>query len=135
MIPEWLQTFNAFAWVGANLLIGYIAVVLSIFAIAYYVLFDPRATTAGRFIFRFVLSLIGVIGLVFVGIFLDPHRGGSGFVYPGDILWWRPTARLLVYGYVAYSVTALVVLVVVRKWWPEKLHTVQTRDLLKARSE
>jgi hypothetical protein len=139
-MTEWLssiqtifESFNEFFWITANLLIAYNAIVLVVFVVLYYVFFDPRATTAGRFVFRFMLSLIGVIGLVVIGIFLDPSHDRKWYEDPGDILWWRPFARFVVYGYVAYSVTALAALVVIRKWWPEKIHTSKTRELLKTR--
>lgn len=129
-----LHTINSIAWVTANLLILYVWVGLLVFTAGYYILFDPKATTAGKFIFRFFLSLVGVMTLVFIGIFLDPHHGGAWFMYPEDTIWWRPVVRLLAYGYVAYAVTSLAVLIAVRKWWPEKLKTDQTRDLIKART-
>lgn len=129
-----LHAINTFAWVGANLLILYVWVGLLVFTIGYYALFDPKATTAGKFIFRFFISLVGVMTLVFIGIFLDPHEGREWWLYPEDTIWWRPIVRFVAYGYVAYAVTSLAVLIAVRKWWPEKLKTQQTRDLIKARS-
>lgn len=132
-IPPFVEQFNGVFWVLANYLIIVIAAVLVLFVIVYYALFNPKKTTAGRFIFRFVFSLIGVIGLVVIGIFLNPMHGHHWTEYPGDVFWWRPLARVIVYGYVAYAVSALVVLVVIRKWWPERLHTAQTRELLEER--
>jgi len=96
---------------------------LLIFAIAYPILFDPRATTAGRLILNFVGSLIGIVGLVFIAVFIDPRAGGLWFEFPGDVLWWRPAVRFLAYAYVAYSLTGLVALLWMRKFRPQRLHT------------
>lgn len=133
MIPQWLQEFNTFAWVFSNVLVAYIAVVLVVFVVTYYVLFDPKATTAGKFVFRFALSLIGVIGLVFISLFIDPRMGREWYVYSGDVLWWRPSVRLVAYGYVAFTISSLVALLAVRKFRPEKLKTALDRDLVKPR--
>jgi hypothetical protein len=133
MIPSWLNTINAGAWIASNVLILYIAILLVIFVVFYFVVFDPRATTAGKNIFRFITSLVGVIGLVFIGSFVDPSSGRAWNQYPGDIIFWRPILRLAVYGYVAYAVTALVALLVIRKWWPQKLRTSLDLQLIKPR--
>lgn len=122
-IDSWIEQWNAIAWVGANLLVAYIAVALVVFVVGYQLLFDPRATTGGKLVFRFALSLIGVIGLVFISLFIDPRMGSQWFMYPGDVIWWRPTLRLAAYVYVAYTITSLSVLLVIRKFWPEKLKT------------
>lgn len=134
MTPDWLVGLNTFAWVFTNLIVAYIAVVLVGFVLAYYAWFDPRATTAGKYVFRFILSLIGVIGLVFVSLFVDPAMGRKWFEYPGDILWWRPAVRLVIYGYVAFTVTGLAVVVMLRKWKPSLLRTAKDHDLVQPRS-
>lgn len=132
---QFLDSFNTVMWVLSNLFILYIGVVLFVFVVGYFILFDPRATTAGRFVFQFALSLLGVIGLVFIGIFINPTApGASWLVYPGDIYVWRPLVRAIIYGLVAYTVTGLAVLVILRKWWPHKLRTARDRELLKPRS-
>lgn len=130
---DFFAVLNPVMWVVSNLLVAYIAVVLVVFVAGYWVLFDPRATTAGKFVFRFALSLIGVIGLVFISLFIDPRLGREWWVYPGDVLVWRPIARAVVYAYVAYTVTGLVVLLGVRKWAPHLLRTAPDRDLVKVR--
>lgn len=135
MIPSWLNELNAFAWVGSNVLVGYITVALVAFVIVYYALFDPKATTAGRFIFRFVVSLIGVIGLIFISLFIDPRAGTSWHIYPGDAVWWRPGLRFIVYGYVSYAITTLIALLVVRKWWPHLVATAEDKKLVRLRNE
>ncbi len=133
MIPDWLDAFNAVAWIAANVIVGYISVVLVLFVIGYFILFDPRATTAGKYIFRFFLSLFFIIGLIFIGLFIDPRVGREWNQYSGDVLFWRPLARLAGYLYVAYTITGLAGLLIVRKWWPEKLRTAQDRDIVKPR--
>jgi ABC-type transport system involved in cytochrome c biogenesis permease subunit len=129
-----VDKLNAIAWILSNLLIGYIALALVIFVIAYVILFDPKATTAGKYIFRFFVSLVGVIGLVFIATFVDPAQGREWNVYPGDILWWRPTVRLISYGYVACTVTGLSILLGVRKFRPDLLRTVHEKELVKPRN-
>lgn len=133
MIPGWLNAFNSLAWIGSNLLVLYVAVILVVFVVFYFILFDPRATTAGRFVYRFIVSLVGVIGLAFISSYVDPQTGRAWFQYPGDVIFWRPIVRFIVYAYVAYSVTALQVLIIIRKWWPHKLRTALDREILKTR--
>jgi hypothetical protein len=118
-----MAELNLFFWVGSNILIAYIAIALLLFVIAYPVLFDPGATTAGKLVLRFATSLIGVIGLVAISIFINPREGGAWFEYPGDVFWWRPGVRFAVYAYVAFSITSLVVLLWLRKFRPHLLHT------------
>lgn len=133
MIPQWLNAFNSVAWIVSNLEVLYISIVLVIFVVFYFLIFDPKATTAGRFIYRFIVSLVGVIGLIFIGNYIDPAKGSQWFQFPGDILWWRPIVRFIVYTYVAYAVTALQVLLVIRRWWPGKLRTTLDRQIVKLR--
>lgn len=135
MILDWINAWNAFAWVTANVLVAYIVVALFVFVIGYWVLFDPKATTGGRYIFRFFLSLIMIIGLVFIGLFLDPTANRHWSEYPGDVSLWRPTVRLLGYSYVAYTITSLSSLLIIRKWWPNKLRTALDKELVKTRQE
>lgn len=118
-----MSEVNAVFWLLSNLTVVYIAVALIAFVFAYPILFDPGATTAGKLVLRFALSLVGVIGLVFVSLFINPRQGGAWFEYPGDVFWWRPAVRFLVYVYVAYSITSLDVLLWLRKYRP---HLVQT---------
>lgn len=129
------DSVNAFLWVAANLFVAYIGVMLLVFLVGYYILFDPRATTAGRFLYRFALSLLGVIILIFIGTWLDPVPGRGWNEYPGDVLWWRPLLRFIAYLAVAYTVTGLTVLLAVRKWKPQWLRTAQDRDLVKPRHD
>lgn len=135
MIPQWLLTINTGAWIASNILVGYISLLLLVFVIFYFIVFDPRATTAGKNIFRFITSLVGVMGLVFIGSYIDPQPGRGLFEFPGDVIWWRPLVRLGVYGYVGYAVTSLLVVLIIRKWWPNKLRTAMDLQLLKVRKD
>lgn len=133
---DFITTINPIAWVLANLILAYISLALVVFVITYYALFDPRATTGGKFIFRFMLSLVGIVGLVFLGIFIDPAPDRSWFQYPDETDWWRPIVRLSVYGYVAFTITSLAVLLFYRKWLPHRLRTApHGQELVKVRHE
>ena len=130
------DVINPVAWVVANMVLAYIAFALVVFVVMYYALFDPRATTGGRFIFRFMISLVGVIGLVFLGIFVDPTPDHEWFSYPGDYVeWWRSVLRLFIYGYVAFTITSLAVLLVKRKWFPSRIEAIAPQQLVKVRHE
>lgn len=135
MNPEWLVAVNTFAWVSANVTIVYIAAVLLVFVFAYYILFDPKATTAGRYIFRFFMSLLAIIGLTYIGLFVDPQPERPAFAYPEGVAWWRPILRAIAYFYVAFAVTSLAGLLIVRKWFPEKLRTSRDRDMVQTRTQ
>lgn len=130
---DFIQEVNAVAWVLSNVVLAYSSVALLVFVAGYYILFDPSATTGGKFIFRFMISLVGVMALVFIGVFVDPVAGRAWFTYPGDVALWRPVTRLIIYSYIAFTITSLAVLLVVRKWHPHKLVT--ARDLVKPRDE
>ena len=133
MIMDWILQFNTIAWIMSNLLVAYIAAVLVVFVVGYYILFDPSVTTAGKFVFRFALSLIGVIGLIAVSLFIDPSHGRAWTEYPGDVLWWRPISRFVIYFYVAYTVTGLAILLGYRKWKPTRLRTALDYELVQTR--
>lgn len=122
-------------WVGANLLIAYIALLILLFVLMYQIFFDPKATTAGKMIFRFMLSLVGIIGLVFIGIFIDPAPSRGALTSPSDVEWWRPILRFSVYAYVAYSITMLAVALVMRKWFPHKVKKKADLELVKPRHD
>lgn len=130
-----IDVINPIVWVLANIALAYTSLVLVVFVILYYALFDPRATTGGTLIFRFMISLIGVVGLVFVSVYIDPTSGNGWFIYPEGIEPWRPWLRLFVYGYVGVTATSLAVLLVRRKWFPHKLKTAPEEELVKPRHE
>lgn len=121
MTPDWLQRFNAAAWVGSNLLIIYIGLALILFVFFYFRWFDPFSTAAGKMVLQFVISLLGVMFLIAISLFVNPSEGRAWFQYPGDVLWWRPLLRILFYAAVAYTSTSLCVLLYVRKHHPERI--------------
>lgn len=130
-----MDVVNSIAWVAANIMVAYIAIVVVLFVVMYYVFFDPRATTSGKMIFRFMLSLVGVIGLIFVSIFLDPPIDRGPFDLTEDVDWWRPVFRLVIYCYVAYSITTLAVALVLRKWFPNRVKKNADLDPVKPRND
>lgn len=130
-----IDVIDPIAWIAANLILAYTSLALVVFVILYYALFDPRATTGGQLIFRFMLSLIGVVGLVFLGIFVDPSPDREWFDYPDSVEWWRPILRLIVYSYVAFIATSLAILLIKRKWFPHKLRVAPSEELVKPRHE
>lgn len=127
------HAINNFAWVAGNILVAYTAFAIVVFVIGYYVLFDPRATTAGKFIFRFMLSLVGVIILVFIGTYVDPSPNRGWSFLPPDVSSWRPILRFLIYGYVAFTITSLAILLGIRKWRPNRVKSAYDRDLVEPR--
>lgn len=129
-----LQSINEVAWVVGNLLIAYIAIGVIVFVISYFIFFDPRATTAGKLIFRFFVSLVGIVMLIFVGTYIDPAADRMWLVLPPDVDDWRPLLRVLIYGYVAYTVTSLAILLAIRKWRPAKVHSQRDLDIVKLRN-
>lgn len=126
---------NQVAWIAANVLVAYTAVALLVFVVVYYSIYDPRATTGGQLIFRFMVSLIGVVGLVFISLFLDPLPGREWYQYPGDVLWFRPVLRMVAYAYVAYSTTKLISYLIKRKWFPHLLTKIAPEELVKTRHD
>lgn len=120
-MSDLFNSYNTVAWILSNLLIIYIGFVLVLFVIGYAAVFDPRSTTGGRLIFQFTASLIGVIGIIFIGVFVNPQMNRLWWNYANDIFWWRPTLRLLVFGYVGYTITSLVILLAKRRFFPERV--------------
>lgn len=133
MIDSLLNVVNPIVWVIGNIFVAYDAIIVLIFVIGYIIIYDPRTTTAGKLIFRFFVSLMGLIILVFVGTYIDPADDRSWLELPHDVDVWRPVLRTIVYGYIGFSVTSLAVLLVIRKWWPDKVKTAP--DLVKPRHE
>lgn len=133
MIDFLVNVINPTAWVIGNLFVAYDAIAVLVFVVGYFIIYDPNTTTAGKFIFRFFLSLLGLIILVFVGTYVDPAGDRSWIDMPKDVDAWRPLFRILVYGYIGFSMTSLAILLVIRKWWPQKIRT--SEDLVKPRHE
>ena len=131
---EVTNAIKAVAWVFGNVVLAYTAIALLAFLVADYSIFDTSATTGGKLIFRFMLSLAGVIVLVFIGIFVDPSPDREWFIFPEDsVEWWHPILRLAIYGFVAYSISSLAWLLAVRKWWPHKVKKASDINLVKVR--
>lgn len=116
-----VNVLNSVMWVLGNLSLAYTSIALLAYLITYFIVFDPRATTGGKLIFQFMTSLVSVLALVFIGVYVDPPGDRSWFEVPSNIEVWRPALRLIVYGFVAYSVTSLAWLLVMRKWFPKRL--------------
>ena len=135
IIVEFLEWLNPTLWVIVNLALIYIGVLLLAFTILYPTLFEPSATTGGKMIFRFVLSLSMVVALIVVGIFIDPRHDIPWYEYPGDTIWWRPTIRLAAYTYVSYTITSLVIFLWKRKFYPQKLKRAPDKELVKPRHD
>ena len=128
---EWI---NPYLWGTGNIVIAYIGVFLLLFVSSYQWLFDPRATTGGRLIFRFGLSLTFVMALVVIGVYIDPRDGLAWFEYPTDLYWWLPAVRLVIYVYVAYTITSLVVFLYIRKFKPSRIRAVSDKLLVEPRT-
>lgn len=135
IIVDFLEWINPTFWVVANLTLIYIGVLMLAFTILYPTLFDPSATTGGKMIFRFSLSLTMVIAVIVAGIFIDPSHDLPWYEYPGDTIWWRPTIRLGAYLYVAYTITALVRFLWKRKFHPQMIKRAPDRELVKPRHD
>ena len=132
-IVDFIEWFNPTFWVVANLTLIYTCVLLLVFTILYPTLFDPSATTGGKMIFRFSLSLSMVVAVIVAGIFIDPRHDLPWYTYSGDTLWWRPTVRLGAYLYVAYTITDLVRFLWKRKFHPEMIKRTPDKELVKPR--
>lgn len=135
IIVDFLEWINPSLWVAAKLTLIYIGVLLLVFTILYPTLFDPSATTGGKMIFRFSLSLSMVVAAIVVGIFIDPRHDFPWYKYPGDTIWWRPTIRLGAYLYVAYTITSLVRFLWKRKFHPQMLKRAPDKELVKPRHD
>ena len=133
MIDSLLNVVNPIAWVIGNIFVAYDAIIVLIFVIGYIIIYDPRTTTAGKLILRFFVSLMGLIILVFIATYIDPATDRIWLELSNGVDAWRPVFRTIVYGYIGYSVTSLAVLLVIRKWWPDKVNTAP--DLVKPRHE
>ena len=93
IMVNFLEWINPIVWVITNLILIYVGIALIAFVSLYQTLFDPKATTGGKMIFRFAWSRGLVVAVIFVGIFIDPRHDIPWYEYPGDTIWWRPVAR------------------------------------------
>lgn len=129
-----VEFINNLMLLTGRILVGYISFAIVVFVIAYYILFDPSATTAGKFVFRFMLSLVGVIMLSFVGTFVNPSTSGYyRSIPPPDVFSWMTLLRIIVYGYVAFAITSLAVILAAYRWWPHKIK-VKSFDFVEPRN-
>ena len=135
IIVDFLEWLNPTLWVIVNLALIYIGVLLLAFTILYPTLFEPSATTGGKMIFRFALSLSMVVAVIVVGIFIDPRDDIPWYEYPGDTIWWRPIVLLGAYTYVSYTITSLVIFLWKRKFYPQKLKRAPDKELVKPRHD
>lgn len=134
-MPDWLIEINTVLWIVSNVLVGYIAMASVLFVVGYLILFDPLTTTAGKIVFRLMISLAGVMVLVFIGVFLDNRPDQDWLTFQGDTLWWKPGVRLIIYGYMAYAATILLNFLIVIKWFPSRLKTPRDKELIHLRNE
>lgn len=131
IIVDFLEWINPTLWVLANLTLIYIGVLLLAFTILYPTLFDPGATTGGKMIFRFSLSLSMMVAVIVVFSFMEP----PWYTYPDDIIWGRPPILLSVYLYVAYTISSLVRFLWKRKFQPQKIKRIPDKELVKPRHD
>jgi hypothetical protein len=105
----------------SDLLVMVTVILTGLFVLLYSVLFDPRLTTAGRIIRRtmFALLLLGVVALVRVVV--------------TDLPDWWPMVRIVVWVYLVYSFASLATLVVMRRFWPQKVKTRPDEDTIEPR--
>lgn len=97
------MTVNDILWGLSNLIVAYVAVAILLFTLFYGLFFKWWQRSAGISVFMDRVALVGVIALVFIGVFVDPQRGW--WEAPPDVLGWRPWFRVIVYGAVAFAVT------------------------------
>ena len=135
IIVDFLEWLNPTLWVIMNLALIYVGVLLLAFTILYPTLFEPSATTGGKMIFRFALSLSMVVAVIVVGIFIDPRHDIPWYEYPGDTIWWRPPILLGAYLYVAYTISSLVRFLWKRKFQPQKIKRIPDKELVKPRHD
>ena len=113
--------FNTFFWVAGNLVAASVFVSSLLFSVLYPILFNPSLTSAGKLIWRAILSIAGFGLLVVTGLFIDGQV--EWWQMPADIAWWRPVTRLAVYLLIAYTFASLVWLLIARRFWPHTLRT------------
>lgn len=130
-----IEIMNTFFWVASNVLVGYIGALLLVFVVGYIAIFEPRATRGGKLILRFAVSILGIVFLVWLGIYIDPVPGRTWYIYDGTAADWRPAVRFVGYSFVAYTITSLAIFLFLRKFYPHKFKNASDRDFVKPRSE
>jgi hypothetical protein len=114
-----LLEWNTILWVVGNLTALSIAVSALAFSVLYRLFFNPRLTSAGASIERAVFSVAGFGVLAVIGLFLDGSV--DWWILPEHTAWWRPTLRMVVYGYIAYAFGHLVYTLVVYRFFPRRV--------------
>lgn len=102
---------NDVLWNIGNGIIVLIFIAALLFTIIYPILFNPRLTTGGWLIWQAIASVAGIGFLIIIGLYFDPH----------DDAVWRPLLRVFVYGLVAYTFGRLVVFLIIRRFWPNRV--------------
>lgn len=97
------MTINDILWGISNGLVFYAAIAILLFFGFYGLFFKWWKRPAGISVFIDRAALVGVISLIFIGIFVDPQRGF--WEAPPDVLAWRPWLRVFVYSSVAFATT------------------------------
>lgn len=126
---DFLTTVNTVLWVAGNLIGLSIFLSALIFALAYPILFNPALTTAGKRIWRAIFSVGGFGLLAVIGTFIDGRVPWTEM--PADVDAWRPIVRIVIYGFIGYSYASLVGLLVLRRFFPNRIKiTPETAHLL-----
>jgi len=128
--PE-VEAYNHVMWVIGNLTVALIFVCALTFVVVYPVLFNPMLTTAGRLIWRLVISFLGLGFLAVLGVFVDGQVDWT--MFPPDVSWWRPTIRFFIYAFVAYSFGSLIGLLFTRRFHPERVRRAPDDWMVKPR--
>jgi hypothetical protein len=104
---------NDILWGISNALVFYVSFAIVIFTGFYGLFFKWWQRWAGVSVFIDRTAIVGVIALIFIGVFVDPQRGF--WEAPDDVLSWRPVVRVIVYASVAFAVTFQFT-VALRRW-------------------
>lgn len=109
----------------ANLLSAGIFFTSIIFAVFYAISFRI-VTTVGKGVLGGIISVALVFSIIFTGNYIT-DANGPFVLNPGDT-WWHPLQRAIIYTLVSYFFTRLVIIIVVRRFWPERLFHVKKVD-------
>ncbi len=107
-----IEYINPALWIVANLQLVYLSGALVAWVAGYGLGFRWWTTPAGRQVFAFTASLLGVVGLVFIGTFVNPQR--PWWEAPPEVFEWRPILRYAVYLAVSITLTRMVASLVQR---------------------
>lgn len=113
--------FSTVVWVLGNVIAFLVFAAAAAFSILYPILFKVELTTGGKLIWRAILSTAGFGLLVVIGLFVDGRSEWTEM--PPNVIWWRPLSRLMVYGFIAFTFSSLVALLLRRRFWPKTVVT------------